>query len=82
MRRITIWLVAALSVAAMATYYQVSLSGDGKADTRPAAEQSEGSAAEPPGTTTEDETSAEDDKADDPDADSDHTGKPGEAAKD
>ena len=38
MRRITIWLTATLAVVAMATYYQVSLSGDGKEDTRPAAE--------------------------------------------
>jgi hypothetical protein len=31
MRRITIWLTATLAVVAMATYYQLSLSGDGKA---------------------------------------------------
>ena len=36
MRRITLWLTATLAVVAMATYYQVSLSGDGKEDSRPA----------------------------------------------
>jgi hypothetical protein len=40
MRRITTWLAATLAVVAMATYYQVSLSGDGKEDSRPAAAQS------------------------------------------
>lgn len=30
MRRITIWIAATLAVIAGATYYQVSLSGDGK----------------------------------------------------
>jgi hypothetical protein len=34
MRRITTWLTATLAVVAMATYYQVSLSGDGKAGER------------------------------------------------
>lgn len=36
MRKITIWLTATLAVVAMITYYQVSRSGDGKQDTRPA----------------------------------------------
>ncbi len=30
MRRITIWICATLAILAMITYYQVSLSGDGK----------------------------------------------------
>jgi len=30
MRRITLWLTATLAVLAMITYYQASLSGDGK----------------------------------------------------
>lgn len=84
MRKITIWLVATLAVVAMATYYQVSLSGDGKEDTRPAAAQSSESASEEPdaaaddGSTTESPEAAREDKADDPYADSDHSGKPGE----
>jgi len=32
MRRITIWICATLAVLAMITYYQVSLSGDGKSE--------------------------------------------------
>jgi hypothetical protein len=79
MRRITTWLIATLAVVAIITYYQVSLSGDGKAGERtdsaaPAAANCDGprsSAAESP--------ESDGDKANDPCASSDHTGKPGES---
>jgi hypothetical protein len=38
MRKITIWLTATLAVVAMATYYQVSVSGDQGKDESPAAQ--------------------------------------------
>jgi hypothetical protein len=49
MRRITMWLTGTLAVVAMATYYQVSLSGDGKQDARPAATASQPDHTDKPG---------------------------------
>lgn len=86
MRKIAMWLAATVVVVAMATYYQVNLTSDGHGGAHePAAVQAAESPTPEPDATTEDESAtegteaAEDDKADDPYADSDHTGKPGES---
>ena len=81
MRRITTWLAVTLAVVGMAGYYHLSLSGDGKQDTRPvsAACQSEqaprADATPAPGGA---EAEGQGDKAGDLCAQSEHTGKPGE----
>lgn len=78
MRRITIWLTATLSVVAMGTYYQVSLSGDGKADERQAAPAACVSTPPRTATTTVAATSTTTAAAAAACPEDEHSGKPGE----
>ena len=86
MRRITTWLAVTLSVIGFATYYQVALAGDGhgQTDRQAVSEECSGTQAPraPQAETAETPAPAEADKAEDPCAQSEHTGKPGEQPKD
>jgi hypothetical protein len=79
MRRITTWLIATLAVIAMITYYQVSLSGDGKAGERSDSAAPSAANCDTARSASVASSSSEGDKANDPCANSDHTGKPGES---
>jgi hypothetical protein len=85
MRRITLWLTATLAVLAMITYYQASLSGDGKhAESRSDAPVAADCGSARPQATTSSPTAttstpSTEDKAGDACANSDHSGKPGES---
>jgi hypothetical protein len=90
MRRITIWLTVTLAAVAMAFYYQVGLSGEGKAGDHgpgdgPPITQTAPAATTPSATpastteTTETPTTTGSDARVEPGSDSDHTDKPGES---
>lgn len=86
MRRITLWLTATLAVLAMITYYQASLSGDGKhAESRssaPVAADCGGPRPQAAASSTPaaaDNASSTNDKSREACANSDSSGKPGES---